>query len=320
MAFPRKLALLLLTAFLCSCAAGPDTRNLSANGEAKPDIETLQQMLPGAYSNFAQVHDQQPDVPVTDISIRQLKTIGDPVFLFEQKLRGQATSSFDLYWLRRNRQTGLAEFHFTHLAEGELSLPMQEVLSIAWQRVLPGCAIPLNRDGINFSGQTDPANCVFEHPLQGEIRLKRGFSIGRDGMTIKTATQGIGNQNSNEETLLELQKHRGFKARASLHDESGQPQGAAEVWQMSQDFNIRDDGRVNDLYGQDMTPMGFGLQLARLYRVDGEPPQYLLSVINRENGQTQAYQWFKQDSKFLNLEFDWFQASLEAIEQEIPLP
>jgi hypothetical protein len=316
----RKLAPLLLTALLGDCATGPDSPDVPGSGVTEPGIKTLQEILPGAYSNFAQMHGQHADVAVTDIRIRQLQTIGEPVFLFEKELRGQDTYSHDLYWLKLNRKTRHAELHFTRLHDDELSLPIQDILPIAWQRVLPGCVIPLDRNGDRFTGQTNPATCVIEHPLQGETRLTRSLAIGRDTMTIKTGVQGAGIREAGDDTLLELQKHRVFIGWASIRIAKGQQQDEPVAWQLSQVFSTRDDGRLNHLYDQQMARLDYGLQLTRLQRFDGEPPYYQLSIISLETGQTQAYQWFQPESEHLNLNLDWFQASLEPISTADPQP
>ncbi len=316
MRFPRKPALLFLTTLLVNCATGPDSPDTPVSAETESDIKILQNLLPGTYSNFAQIYAQSGDDAVTDIRIRQLKTMGEPVFLFEKELRDQDTFSNDLYWLKFNNKTRQAEFYFTHLDEDELSLPMQEILSIAWQRVLPGCVIPLNRAGDRFAGQTNPATCVFENPLQGETRITRSLSIGGDTMTIKTGVQGPGNRSASDDTRLELQKHRVFLGWASIRTESVEQQDKPGAWQLSQVFNVRDDGRVNHLFDQNMALMDYALQLARLHRYDGQLPYYQLSVINLKNGQIQAYKWFQPESESLNLNLDWFQTNLEPINPE----
>jgi hypothetical protein len=313
----RILAPMLLSAVLSNCASSPDA---PASNEAGLDINTLQELLPGTYSNFAQIINKGTDGPVTDIRIRQLMTLGEPVFLFASELRGLESSSHDVYWLKLNRQTQQAEFHFTHLMEDELSLPMQDILATAWQRVVPGCVLPVNRVGDRFNAQTNPDTCVFEDPLQGETRLIRSLSIGADMLTIKTELKGSGGKKSGDDTLLELQKHRVFLGWASTRIEAGQQQDKPGEWQLSQVFTTHDDGRVNHLYDQDMVVMAFGLQLARLHRFDAEAPYLQLSVINLENGQTQAYQWFEPGSERLNLNLDWFQTNLEAIDPANPPP
>ncbi len=309
-----KLAPLFLTALLGGCVTGPGTPDVRGSVEAEVAIKTLQEMLPGTYSNFAQMHGQRTDAAVTDIRIRQLKTMGEPVFLFEQVARGQDTSSHDIYWLKLNRQAHRAELHFTRLTEDELSLPMQEILLIAWQRVLPGCVIPINRVGERFIGQTNPASCVNDDPLQGKLRFTRSLDLGGDTMTIHTGIEVAGQHETATDTRLELQKHRVFVGWSSFRTGTGPQQDKPGEWQLSQVFHLRDDGRINPLYDQQMAEMAYGLQLSRLHRFDGELPYYQLSVINMQNGQTQAYQWFEPGSVSLNMNLDWFQTSLDLLD------
>lgn len=304
-----KLVVLLLVASLGSCTSSPGSPDRTEDDAAESDLAGLQGLLPGVYSNFAWLEGQGGDAPVTDLRIRQLQTNGEPVFLFEQYLRGRDISSYDLYWLKLNHEKRRAELYFTRLDEDELSRPMQETLSNAWQRVLPGCVIPLKRSGNQFTGSTDAGTCVFEDPLRGQTRLSRRLSTDGDTMTIETGLRETGNRKTGEDLLLNLQKHRTFTGWASFRTELGQ-QDKPGNWQLSQVFQLRDDGRVNDLYDQQMSLLGFGLQLARLHRFDGEPAYYKLSVINLENGQVQAYQWFDPESADLNLNLDWFQANL----------
>lgn len=312
----RKLTPLLLAAVLGACASPPLTPDKPPENQGDADMQTLQNLLPGAYSNFAQNHDDGPGRPVTDINIRQLKTVGEPVFLFESGPRGLDQPGYEIYWLKLNRQTRRAEFYFTRLREGEVSLPMQDTLARAWQRVVPGCVVPMRYVDDQLTGQTDPGTCLFEHPLEGEKRLIHKLSLGKNTLTIKTELTGPGEPDPGSGVHLELQKHRSFKGWASVRIKTDQQQGDPAQWQLSQVFNTRDDGRVSQLYDQQMVPMGFGLQLARLHRLDGEPPYYLLSVINLKSGQTQAYQWFKPETKNPGLNLDWFQTGLE-LENEL---
>ena len=317
----RKLPLLFLVASLCNCTTGPAPGNTPVDMTAAADIEALRDLLPGAYSNFSQAHDQGPDSPVIDINIRQLKTETNLVFLYESELRDLDSSSREIYWLKPNQQTGQAELYFTPLREDELSLPLQDILSIAWQRVEHGCVIRISRAGNKFSGQTNPDTCRFRHPVQGEMSLSRSLSIDRDALIINTGLKSTTGSRTSDEALLELQKHRMFTGWASVRPGASQQQDQALMWPLlSHVFSIRDDGRLNPLRDQQMVPMGFGLQLARLHRFEGEKPYYQLSVINLESGQTQAYQWFKPDSERMNVNLDWFQTQLELYSPESPPP
>jgi len=308
---PPKLAVLLLVALLGNCASAPDSEKPAVSGQAESDFETLQDMLPGAYSNFAWSQQQEVDAPVTDLRIRRLITSGEPVFLFEQELRGQDVYVYDLYWLKRNHRAQRAELYFTRLSKDELPLPMQDTLASAWQRVLPGCVMPIERVGERFEARTDPATCVFENPLQGRTRLLRSLSIGAETLTVRNQVEGPGGRPTGAGGVLVLKKHQVFVGWASIRIEARTEQGEPGEWQLSQVFRTRDDGRVNHLYDQSMTAMDFGLQLARLQRFEGEADYYRVSVINLENGQTQAYQWFEPGSGVLDVNFDWFQAHLE---------
>jgi len=316
---PRILVVLLLAVLLGNCAPVPYRDKASLPSQAESEFETVRVMLPGVYSNFARIEEQGGEKKVTDLRIRQLKTDGEPVFLFEQYLRGQDIYSYDLYWLKLDQAKRRAELYFARLDENELSLPMHDTLSIAWKRVLPGCVMPLEHTGDRFTGVTDPATCTFEDPLRGQTSLLRRLSVDADTMTIETGLRDAGDRQTGEDQLLELQKHRTFTGWASFRIESAQQDEPGD-WQLSQVFQLRDDGRVNHLYDQQMSLLDFALQLARLNRVDGEPPYYKLSVINLSNGQTQAYQWFGPESADLNLNLDWFQANLAPARLEEPQP
>lgn len=310
----QVVALLILSTILNGCATQQADGSSSIEHLGELGFQTISEFLPGAYSNFAQNHDTGPDNPVTDINIRQLKTSGEPVFLFASELRDLGSSNHDVYWLKLNPTTHQAEFHFTRLTEEELSLPMQDTLTMAWQRVLPGCVISMKRAGEQFTGHTNPETCRFEHPLQGETRLLRHLTIGAGSLSIDTELETAGDVAEPDMQLLELQKHRDFTGWTSIRINAGQQQNEPGEWQLSQVFNTRDDGRVSQLYNQQMESMGFGLQLARLHRFDGESPYYLLSVINLANGQIQAYKWLEPGSERLNFNLDWFQTSLELLD------
>jgi len=305
---------------LANCASAPVSRHVIENGgESESGMKTLQARLPGVYSNFAWSQAQAVETPVTDLRIRQLKTDGEPVFLFEQYVRDQDIYSYDLYWLKLNRKNQQPEFFFSHLDEDELSLPMQDTLTIAWQRVLPGCVMPLEHAGDKFTAATDPTTCMFADPLRGKTRLSRRLSTDGDTMTLETGLGQAGNRKTGDDLLLQMQKHRIFTGTISIRKETVQ-QEEPGAWQLSQVFQLRDDGRVNQIYDQEMALMDFGLQLSRLHRFDGEPDYYKLSVVNPDSGQTQAYQWFNPGSTKLNLNLDWVKADLMPIQPEESQP
>lgn len=316
----RNPALLFLVATLCNCATSPASRDIPSGNTGAADFKALQDLLPGAYSNYAQTHDKGPDKPVTDINIRQLKTNTGTVFLYESELRGLDVSSQEIYWLKPNQQTGGAELYFTALRQDELSLPLQDILSIAWQRVEPGCVVKMSRTFDQFNGQTDPRTCRFKHPIQGETKLSRSLSIDKDMLVIKTGLKNTIGSPANDGALLQLQKHRIFTGWASTRLEMDQQQDQPPMWPLSQVFSIRDDGRLNRIYDQQMDSMGFALQLSRLHRFEDEKPYYHLTVINQESGLTQAYRWFNPDSERLNLNLDWFQTNLELHKPESAQP
>lgn len=306
-----KLAPLLMAGLLNACVALPEPRQTAADINGRVLIERIQNVLPGAYSNFAQTYQNHSSDPVTDINIRQLKTVGEPVFLFESEQRGLDTSIYDIYWLKLNPQTQQAEFHFARLRKDELSLPTQTVVAKVWQRVQPGCVVVLSDAEDRLAGQTNPDTCMFEHPLRGESRLIHSLLIGNDTLNIKTEYSYADTQPSTDIHLLELQKHRIFEGWAGTRPETVQGQDRPGEWQLSSVFSLRDDGRLTSLRNRQTTSMGFGLRLSKLPWIEGKPPYMLLAVINLESGAIQAYKWFEPETERFDLNLDWFQANLE---------
>jgi hypothetical protein len=305
---------MLLSVTLCGCAAAPVQQEAPPEPYDKVPITLLQNLLPGTYSNYAQIHAAGSESPVTDIRIRQVKAAGEAVFLFESEQRRSADAKYDIYWLKPNPQTMQAEFHFTRLGADELSLPTQEVIRLAWQRVQPGCAVTMRRVENRIVGQSNAETCVFEDPLQGKTSLIRhlDFGIGNDTLIIQNRIESAAGQESGDKESLELLRHRVFTGWASVRLEAGTAEGEPGQWQLSTVFDIRDDGRIHHLRSQDRTSLGFGLQLSRLHRVEGEPPYFLLAVINLESGAPQAFNWFEPSSTSLDMNLDWMQANLQS--------
>ena len=309
-----RTAFMLLSVTLCGCAAAPGQQDVPSEAHDKVPLTLLQNLLPGTYSNYAQIHAAGNDSPVTDVRIRQVKAAGEAVFLFESEQRRSADAKYDIYWLKPNSRTLQAEFHFTRLGADELSLPTQEVIRAAWQRVQPGCAVTMKRVENRIVGQSNPETCVFEDPLQGRTSLTRRleFGIGNDTLTIQNRIENATEQESGDNESLELLRHRVFTGWASVRLEAGTAEGEPGQWQLSTVFDIRDDGRIHHLRSQDLSSLGFGLQLSRLHRVEGEPPYFLLAVINLESGATQAFNWFEPWSASLDMNLDWMQANLQS--------
>jgi hypothetical protein len=304
---------LLLTATLFGCTTAPAKNDIPAEGNEQVPVELLRQWLPGSYSNFAQVHDSGRDSPVNDVRIRRVKATGETVFLLESEPRHAAEATYDIYWLKSDPRTLQAELHFTRLGQNELSLPTQEVIKAAWQRVHPGCTIIMKLVGDRITGQSNPETCVFQHALQGETRLARRIAIDleNDSLTVQNRIETASGQVAGDNELLQLQKHRVFTGWASVRVEAVEAEQRPGAWQLSTVFDIRDDGRIYQLRAQDRALLGFGVQLSRLERVAGEKPYTLLTVINLQSGAPQAYSWFRPSSENLNMNLDWFQANLE---------
>ena len=79
----RKTMLVLLALLLGACEPINDSEPIQVSAKTQTLVNQVKTWLPGAYSNYAQVYENQSDQPATDFSIRQLKTNGEPVFLFE---------------------------------------------------------------------------------------------------------------------------------------------------------------------------------------------------------------------------------------------
>jgi hypothetical protein len=307
----RVITLASIAVLLGSCEPTTDNQNLPSSKESQALKTQIQSWFPGAYSNYAQRHEDEFAKPVTDLDIRQLNTNGEPVFLFESMQRDSDTSSHEVYWLKTKHGSPNAELHFSYLTEDDLSLPITEVLAIAWQRVNPGCVIEVIQKADQISGQTNPDTCVFEHLLQGETRLHRTISLSEDSLTIENSLTAPGAQDSTDITVLNLQKHRVFNGWASSRTPAGPEQEFAGDWKLSTIFSIRDDGRINNIRDQNRESIGFGVQLAKLKWVEDKPQHMLLSIINMETGFTQAYTWFDPENEILELNLSWFQTNLE---------
>ena len=311
---------LLVTLLLGACtplAKIPETPE-SVNRQLVAD--QIANWLPGAYSNFAQIHEDDTSRPVTDIKIRKLKTAEEPVFLLESQQRESGASVYDIYWLKLNQSTQDVELHFARLRADELMLAIPDVLAAAWQRVVPGCVIVMSQPGGLIEGRSNPQTCFFEHLVQGETRLERSLSLGAETLNIENTLAVAAGQVPAQSALLKLQKHHTFEGWASTRTPAGPDQDRPGDWQLSNVFNIRDDGRINRLYDTEMNAMPYGLQLARLPWREGEPPYMLLSIINMEHQAIQGYSWFEPESESINLNLDWFQTNLEPVKQAEPEP
>lgn len=304
---------MLLSFSLLGCAAAPGEKHTAVQPHEQVPVELLREQLPGTYSNLAQANAAGSDSAVTDLRIRQVKTASETVFLFASEDRRTADETYDVYWLKTNPGSKQAQLHFARLGPDELALPTQEVIRVAWQRVHPGCTITMNRIEGRISGLSNPETCVFEDSLQGRTSLVRRLDIDIEAgtMVIQNRVEDAAGRVSRDSGSLELLKHRVFTGWASVRVQAGNPTDGPGEWQLSTVFDIRDDGRIHHLRTQDNTSMGFGLQLSKLYRVEGERASTRFTVINMESGMPQAYSWYPSATDTLNMNLDWFQANLE---------
>jgi hypothetical protein len=65
-----------------------------------------------------------------------------------------------------------------------------------------------------------------------------------------------------------------------------------------------------------MSSMGYAIQLAKLYRQDGEPPSLKVELINIETGGTQAFKWFDPAAESIDYELDWLKVRLDLVKTE----
>ena len=312
----RKTMLAMLVVFLGGCEPINDSEQIQVSTQAQSLVTQVKTWLPGAYSNYAQVYEDQSDQPATDLNIRQLKTNDETVFLFESEQRQSDVSNHEIYWLKTNPTTQKPELHFAYLTEDDISLPVSKVLTIAWQRVNPGCVIELVQTDDQLNGNTNPDSCLFDHLLQGETRLQRNLTLNADSLTIENTLAAPTGLDSTEHDILKLQKHRVFEGWASSRTPAGPDQELPGPWHLSNIFSIRDDGRTHNIRDQEMASIGFGLQLAKLKWIEEKPQHMRLSIINMETGGIQAYTWFDPESKSFELNFDWFQTNLELKQNE----
>ncbi len=310
MKFTPRLVLLIMAGLFSSYSpAQPAAPGGTAEG-GQALIDRLHALLPGTYSNFAQANRDGVQGPVTDLTIRQLPGGDAAAYLFESQVRGTGPASYDIYWLKLNPQTRQAELHFSHLTGSELSLSLKDTLAIAWRRVLPGCTIVLEADQQRFYGHTEPDRCRFEDPLRGATRLYRSLSLGAHSLETETIALLPGEQADAGAHSLIMQKHRLYRGQVSERANSDADTGEYGEWKSSTLFNIRDDGRVVQIYDGNMKTMQYGVQLARLPWRAGEPPYLRLAVINLQNGATQAFSWFKPGPEPIVMNQEWFKANL----------
>lgn len=274
-------------------------------------LDRIRQTLPGSYSNFAQVNSNGAGRLATDLNIRQLYVEGEPVFIFESQQRGTIDASFDIYWFKLNPETNQPGFHFAHLSGNELSLSLEATLATAWKRVLPGCIIALEVTNDLLQGHTQPDDCKFEDPIRGKNRVYRMLTLGNNSLQLETIVVGPGDEFIPGSKTLNMLQHRLYTGTVSirLDTDTDPTETTAAEWRDSGNFNIYDDGRINRLYDNRST-IGFALQLARLYRHEGEPPQLKVSIINVETGGTQAFRWIKPTSEPVEFDLEWIKVKL----------
>jgi|GEM_PF-3064238 len=325
-----------LSCLLAACSAPVSKEVDSTNGPAfdaqqsqrsqeYPLYSDLQNWLPGFYSNYAQVIEAGGEEDsVTDLTISQLPTQNEPVFLFESQQRDSAVANYDLYFVKLNPESGQQELHFSRMTGSDLSKPLPETLAIGWARVLPECVItlapfnvqtPVSVDRQLF-GKSKTETCRFEDPIHGEIAFERSLSISSDQINMTEVELKPGEVIAEQPVVIQFQQHQAYEGTVSLSSAASGDDEGTSGWQTSTTFNLYDDGRVSHVYDSDMKKMNYSIRLSRLHWRDNEPPYLRLEILHLESGEAQAYSWFDPDSKQIDWELDWAEVHLKELTLE----
>jgi hypothetical protein len=295
----------------------PPNDSLPYNTEEAQLISRLKNDLPGYYSNFTQVVEAGGvEQSATDLTIRELITEGNPVFLFETHSRSTSSRHYDLYWPQINPFSRSLELQFTRISGSELSATVPESLATAKQRALPGCLIEILVSGTQMQGQTQPETCRFENPAHGESRLYRSVVLGSviDGsnsLDITSLELEPGETADEDIPPMRFQKHQAYIGSISISPDVISEAIQSDQWQESTAFNLHDDGRIAHMLDTDMNKMDYTIKLSRQHWRENEPAYLRLEVIQVKTGEIMAYSWFKPDSEIVEFDSDWVKVDLK---------
>lgn len=281
----------------------------------------LQNWLPGFYSNYTQVIEAGGvEDSVTDLTVSQLPTQNEPVFLFESRQRNSVDANYDLYFARLNAQSRQPELHFSRLTGSDLSKSLPETLEIGWQRVLPECVIalaPVNDQTAasvdrQLFGKSDTETCKFEDPLHGKVAFERSLSVSSNKIDMTGVELQPDEAIVESPAVLQFQQHQAYQGTVTLNTATLAAGEASPEWQVSTPFHLYDDGRVNKIYATDMQQMGYAIKLSKQHWRDNEPAYLRLEILLLNSGEAQAYSWFEADSKQIDWEMEWARVHLKA--------
>lgn len=282
----------------------------------------LQNWLPGVYSNYTQVIETGgSEDSITDLTVRRLATQKDTVFLFESRLRGSMSASYDLYFAKLNPESRRPELHFSRITGSELSLSLPETLDTGWKRVVPGCVIalaPFYRQTLTsvvgqLSGKSNTETCLFDDPLYGGISFERSLSISDNQIAMTEVELKPGEVIDEFPMARQFQKHQTYAGTVSLNNSVLADDIGSSEWQQSTTFNLYDDGRSSHLYDSEMKNMDYAIRLSRLHWRENQPPYLKLEIVNLISGGTQAYSWFNPGSRQIDWELDWVKVHLSEL-------
>ena len=290
--------------------------------QASQLFSELQSSLPGFYSNYTQVIEAGgSEDSVTDLTVIQLATQKEPVFIFESRLRGAIFASLDLYFAKLNPESRQPELHFSRMTGSELSMSLAETLDTGWKRVEPGCVIALapfyrqtltSVDGQLF-GKSNTETCLFDDPLHGRISFERSLSISSNQIAMTEVELKPGEVIDQFPMARQFQKHQTYEGTISLNASVLADDIRSSGWQQSTTFNLYDDGRIRHPYDSEMKNMDYAVRLSRLHWRENQPPYLKLEIVNLISGGTQAYSWFSPESKQIDWELDWVKVHLSEL-------
>lgn len=299
-----RLFLIIAISLLTACA-GQEKQTEKPTGLSGTEVlQSLQQHLPGHYSNFAQqwLDNKQP-LRLLDVTL--LKANNSEVWMLtrQQEFSRQDSSQSSMrqqILLFRTTEDDEIKFRFApHKGE-----PSAALVSIASGRVafLPGCEITLfpGKDGL--LGQTSASECKLpgaNNPagLSKSIKIQAGIITIADQLSRDGTSSGA----ANIQQFYRSQLFTGWAGFKTAHSD----------WQQVAPFEIYTDGEELSLIDPDGNNTGIHIRLSQVPWKKGERMILRLDLIDPATGKPTTYAFTDPDAENIGLNLGDVQLGLK---------
>jgi len=319
----RALLLTLFLAFATTGSAAAETHGLDES------LALLLAWFPGEYDNNEQVWQQKEDgVAAADRHERihhvflavEAPAIGEHVFFVKQYMDGDYEKVYRqrLYRFEKNADENAIELTIFSFEDEKAYRYVDRDPSVirditpAALKTTPGCEVYWVYEEGAFRGYMKDRAChFFSERLGKEIYITDTLYLDEDEIHIGDKAFDAGGKAvfGRDEPHLnrKVRYYGGWAAIKRQHLDAAAP---ADEWVFMKSLRLHNEGDRVTIIGDDGTPTGYSLELARLTYQKTAQPILKLGLIDDRTGDTITYIWGELGATRLGMNLRWMQAGI----------